>query len=134
MELDFQNELERTTIHAEYRETDNYIYAEFIGLQSLPVLKEAGEVALRILQEKACTKILSNNSGMLGGKDFAYDYILTDFAPRAISYGLKYFAYVMPSAPGNPQTVKKLEIEFPPEIKFMLFDNVEDARHWLLSK
>jgi hypothetical protein len=134
MERNFQNGLEQTIIHLEYCEAENYIYAAFSGFQSLPVLKEASEMALRILQEKACTKFLSDNSGMIGGKDFAYDYILTNFAPQAITYGLKHFAYVIPPAIGNPQSVKKLEIVFPPELEFMLFDTVKEARHWLLNR
>ena len=134
MKHTFQDGLGNTIIDLEYFEAENYIYAAFIGFQSLRVLKKASDLALSILQEKACTKILSDNSRMLGGKDFAYDFILKSFAPRAIAYGLKYFAYVMPPAIGNPQTVKKLEIVFPPELEFRLFDTVEDARHWLLRR
>ncbi|MBK0403631.1 hypothetical protein I5M27_11590 [Adhaeribacter sp. BT258] len=134
MQRDFQNGLKQTIVHLEYCEAERYIYAAFTDFQSLPVLKEACEAALRIIREKGCTKILSDNSGMLGGKDFGYDYILTEFAPKAISYGLKYFAYVTPPAIGNPQTVKKLEVTFPPELEFMLFDTAEEARKWLLSR
>lgn len=134
MQRTFQNGLEQTVVHLEYREAENYIYAAFIGFQSLPAIIEAGEQVLQILQETACTKLLSDNSRMMGGKDFAYEYILTSFVPRAIEYGLKCFAYVMPPAHCNPQSVKKLEYEFPLDLEFMLFDTVEEARYWLLGR
>ena len=134
MQRDFQNGLNQTIVHLEYCEPENYIYAAFTDFQSMPVLEEASEAALRLIREKGCTKFLSDNSGLVGGKDFAYDYILTDFAPQAIKYGLKYFAYVTPPPMVNPQTVKTLEVTFPPELEFRIFDTVKAARDWLLGR
>ncbi len=134
MKHTFQDGFGNTILDLEYVEAGNYIYAAFYGFQSLRVLMKASELALRILQEKACTKFLSDNSQMVGGKDFGYDFILKNFAPRAIAAGLKHFAYVSPPEIGNHQTVKKLEVTFPPELEFMIFDTVEDARHWLLHR
>ena len=134
MQRDFQNGLNQTIVHLEYCEPENYIYAAFTDFQSMPVLEEAGEAALQLIREKGCTKFLSDNSGLVGGKDFAYDYIVNDFAPQAIKYGLKSFAYVTPPPLVNPQTVKRLEVTFPPELQFRIFETVECAREWLLSK
>jgi len=130
----FQDSFGQTILHLEYLETENYIYVAFIGLQSLPVLMEAGEIALRIFREKDCSKYLSDNTRMVGGKTFAESYIRDNFIPKAMESGLKCLAYVVPPRSINIRSVEHLELEFPPELDFMLFDNVADARYWLLSR
>ena len=124
----------QTILHLEYFEVENYLYAAFIGMQSLPVLMEASEVMFRILREKNCSKYLSDNTQMRGGKDFADNFIRDTFIPRAIESGLKCVAYVMPSQLLNIVSIENLELLFPPDLQFMLFDNVAEARYWLLCR
>lgn len=134
MKQTFQDGLGQTILSLEYFEKENYLHVAYIGLQTLPVLREASELILRIFKEKECSKYLSDNSRLVGGKEFANLYIRDVFIPKAMENGLKCLAYVVPPQAVNIQSVARLEITFPPELEFMLFDNVADARYWLLCK
>ena len=134
MQRFFQDGLGHTIIHLEYFPIENYLHGSFIGMQTLPALMEAAEVMFRIFREKDCSKYLSDNTRMVGGKDFADTFIRHTFVPGAMESGLKCVAYVMPPHACNIQSIERLEMALPPELEFMLFDNVGDARYWLLCK
>ena len=134
MKQTFQDAFGEATLNLEYHEAGNYISAEFIGFQSLPVLEQASELVYKILRETKCTKYLSDNTQLVGGKDFADNFILDEFIPKAMANGLRYVAYVISPQAYNIHSIEKLNLILPPELKLMLFDNQEDARYWLLKQ
>ena len=134
MTLTYQDNFGRTIIVVEHNEEHNYIQASFLGVQLPEVLKQAGANVLKLIAEKKCYKYLSDNTKLVGGKEVSANWITDNFIPKATAAGIRNLAYVFPPQASNIRLLTALDLNLPPQLNLMLFDNAEDARHWLIEQ
>lgn len=77
-----------------YHPEHKIMYADWIGYQKEAALKEAGEMILKILSDKQCTKILNDNTRVVGHWYHSVDWTSADWFPRMLNAGLKHFAWI----------------------------------------
>src|SRR5688500_2483281 len=82
-------------ITLEYQPKENWIYVNWIGLQSVETVKEGGQAMLEMLQQTGCHKILNDNRELVGPWDNANDWVEQTWTPNMIANGLRYLAFIV---------------------------------------
>lgn len=112
-----------------------WVELEAIQYASGPDFRSILERALQALKERRSNKMLADIS-RIGLAFSAEDMIWTetDWFPRCIKAGMKYFAMVMPKALAVHMSVDKFSQKFDPDaIGYIrrFFTDAEEARKWL---
>jgi hypothetical protein len=107
-----------------------WLYADWIGMQSLSELKEAFEQIIRLLQSKQADSILNDNTHTAGLPGEAADWLGRDCFPRMRRSGLQRFAWVRSPAGTTDVVIEATVACAPPGIAHM-FWTLGEAEAWL---
>ena len=114
-----------------FDKTDNFIYVDWKGFQTVDNVKTGCEQMLVELKKKSVTKIFNDNSKVTGPFQGATEWLVNDWFPRMFTAGLKYFAWVVSpnvfSQLSAESTVNKLATG---EI-IQTFDSYNQADKWI---
>ncbi|QHL87258.1 STAS/SEC14 domain-containing protein [Nibribacter ruber] len=132
MKKELTNALGRVFLTVEYDEKANWVYNNWIGYQSYESIVAGANACAEILQQHNCSFLLNDNRQIIGPWNHAVEWIATDWTPRAIAAGLRYFAHVV-----DADSLAKLSSE---EMKqtadgfaMQIFGDIEEATAWLKS-
>jgi len=110
-----------------------WIYADWIGFQTVISVKSGCEQILQAMQLKAVTKILNDNTHVQGIWSGAAEWVALDWFPRMREFGMTLFAWVYsPSIFSQLSTDKTLNHTHGGFVK--TFYDVEQAKQWLSQK
>jgi hypothetical protein len=121
--------LEEDSITIAYDPENNILYCTWRGFQSFATIKPAGDLILQQVREKRGVKILNDNTDVVGHWSDSTEWTQKFWFPAIWQAGVKKFAWVYPEDYFAKISVKAIKPH--PSIKF--FENLEDARNWLLT-
>ncbi len=107
----------------------HHIYKPLIGGE---YLKEGLNLGIELLQEYGATKWLSDNRAIEGHTDEETHWINSDWLPRAIAAGWKYWALVVPhSLKARINMFEFTQAFYDMGIRALVFTDVDEAMIWL---
>ena len=107
-----------------------WLYADWIGMQSLPELKAGSEQIIRLLQSKQANGVLNDNTHTEAMPGEAATWLGTDWFPRMRRAGLQRFAWVRSPAGLTDLIIEATLKSAPPGIAHM-FWTLGEAEAWL---
>lgn len=114
-------------------EGDKWLYANWIGYQSVEEVKKGCEQILRLLMARNADAVLNDHSNVEGIWLGAAEWLGKDWLPRMRSAGMRHFAWVYsPSRFSQLSTDTSVQAA-PPGIVH-LFWTMEEARRWLRTQ
>lgn len=118
-------------IEVDYDEAAKCIIANWRGFHSLHSVKTGCIKLLEALAVYNCSKILNDNTNVLGTWDNAVDWVVTEWFPLAEAAGLKYIGWVY-----SPSTFSRLSADLTIKkstgnITHKTFNKAEEASDWL---
>lgn len=123
---------EDSSIQISYVASENWIYANWTGFQTVGSVKSGCERILQALTDEACHKVLNDNTHVEGIWSGAAAWVGTEWFPRMSLAGLHWFAWVYsPSIFSQLSTDKALNYTTEGFIK--TFYDIEEAKNWLRS-
>lgn len=122
------------TIAIEFDPLEEWIYVNWRGYQNYESVVAGCEKMLELMQEKACYRILNDNTYVEGQWSAAAKWGANVWLPAMFAAGLTYFAWIYsPSTLSRLSTDKTLKLaDFPDGIK--VFDDIIQAKDWLRSQ
>jgi len=119
-------------IQISYDAEGDWIYANWIGFQTVKSVKEGCEKILQALIDESCVKVLNDNTQVEGIWSGAATWVGAEWFPRMSEAGLKCFAWVYsPSVFSQLSTDKALN--HTKESFVRVFYTLEEAKTWLQS-
>jgi len=117
-------------IEISFDEEAKWIYADWIGFQTVASVKNGCEKILQSLQQKGYTKVLNDNTQVQGIWSGASEWVAVDWFPRMREVGMKCFAWIYsPSVFSQLSTDKTLNHTSEGFVK--TFYDIEQAKSWL---
>jgi hypothetical protein len=114
-----------------YDAANQWVHNNWIGYQTHAGIVAGATACLPFFQEHACPYLLNDNRQVTGPWDHAVEWIVTDWAPRALALGLTHFAHVV-----SPESLAALSAEamhtgIGGRLQMRMFGNMEEAQRWL---
>ena len=113
---------------------NNYIYINWIGIQSLETIVMGGNHILAMLREKPCEGILNSNRELIGPWEVAVNWLTYKWGPQAKELGLRYFAHVLSPGIYGQRSFQSLSPAFKEQFNLRAFDNEATAQEWLQTR
>lgn len=70
------------------------LFCNWIGLQNADGLKKSGQIIMDNLKLKKCSKVLNDNTNVIGPWYHSVDWTSSTWFPEMIDSGLQHFAWV----------------------------------------
>ncbi|SNC62469.1 hypothetical protein SAMN06265337_0677 [Hymenobacter gelipurpurascens] len=115
----------------EYDAVNKWVYNNWIGHQTLSGVMVGADACLQPLKEHACQFLLNDNRHVIGPWDHAVQWIVAEWAPRAIAQGLTHFAHVVSAKSLAALSAESMHIGIGGRLQMRMFDDITDARAWL---
>jgi hypothetical protein len=93
--IELRNHVDKVFFTLEYRETENYIYANWIGFVNVDNVIDGATKVLEAFESTGCPSFVNDNRELTGPWKNANDWIENIWTPRALQAGLKNFAFVV---------------------------------------
>jgi len=114
------------------RQPDNsYVFANWIGLQSVETVQEGGKIMLEMMHERPYLKLLNSNKEVVGPWNTANDWVANTWTPQMQAAGLRYLAQVLGPGIYAQMTFKDLYQRIDDVFEIKMFDTNQDAMAWL---
>lgn len=131
MSTDLLNGFGRVYIRIAYDAANHWVCNEWIGEQTYIGILAGADACLPLLLENHCAYLLNDNSRVIGPWDHAVEWVVTNWAPRAIAQGLTHFANVVSSEALAASSAQSMALGLSGQLQLHLFDNLEAAQKWL---
>jgi hypothetical protein len=117
-------------IHIELNEEECWLEVDWTGLQTDDTVKRSCMIMLEILRDHKCSKVINDNSNVVGSWSEAVDWGAEVWFPAMMDAGLKHFAWVYsPSVFSRLSTDKTIDLTG--KNIFKTFDDKQEAAQWL---
>ncbi|MCJ8210861.1 PAS domain-containing sensor histidine kinase [Mucilaginibacter sp. RS28] len=118
-------------IEIQYNAAQQRLEVDWLGYQNFDSVKSGCLAMLEILKKSGCTKVLNDNTHVLGNWSEAVDWGGTVWFPAMEQAGLKYFAWIYsPSTFSRMSAKKSLDIAIG-NITAQFFTDRDEASQWL---
>ncbi len=107
------------------------LICKWIGFQEEKPLKDSGKVIHDLLKKHKCSKILNDNTEVIGPWYHSVEWTATEWFPKMIKAGLKHFAWVCPKDLFSQLSAQRA-LSRQGVVK--TFYNIEEAVEWLISQ
>lgn len=134
MKKELLNGFNKAYIITEYLPDENWIYNNWMGFLPLNKVKDGANACLEILTETNCPYLLNDNRLVIGAWDKANEWIATDWTPRAVAVGLRYFAHVVTSESFAELSAVAMNEQVNGSFTMQIFHDIDAAKNWLRSK
>jgi hypothetical protein len=115
----------------EYDAANGWVYNNWIGYQTYIGIIAGADACLHPLRENACAYLLNDNREVIGPWDHAVEWIVSDWAPRAIAQGLTHFANVVSPESMAAQSAEAMRLGIEGQLQMRMFDDIMEAQVWL---
>ena len=117
------------------RDRENgWIYAHWVGMQSMEMVETAGLHHLAMLAEEPCPRLLNNHQDVIGRFMSVNEWIVDFWAPRAQEAGLRTVAQVLAPNTELSPAVRDLVQRLTPRFSCGFFTDLPTAREWLAKQ
>jgi hypothetical protein len=131
MQTVLRNGFGKVYMTIEYDAANKWVYNNWIGYQTHPGIITGANACLQPLQEYACAFLLNDNRQIIGPWDHAVEWIVADWAPRAIAQGLTHFAHVVSAESLAALSAESMHIGIGGRLQMRVFGDMTEARSWL---
>ena len=115
----------------EYDGANNWVYNNWLGYQTQPGIVAGANACLVPLQSNACAYLLNDNREVVGPWDHAVEWIVTDWAPRAVAQGLTHFANVVSPESMAALSAEAMHLGLGGRLQMRMLGNIDEAKAWL---
>ncbi|MFD2516062.1 hypothetical protein ACFSRY_19470 [Pontibacter locisalis] len=116
-----------------YNTVEDWLYVNWRGYQNYESVVSGCEKMLELMKERACFRILNNNTHVEGQWSTAAKWGAEVWFPAMRDAGLEWFAWVYsPSAFSRLSTDKMISLTENPDF-VQVFDDMDLAKDWLRS-
>jgi hypothetical protein len=131
MPTDLTNGFGKVYLRITYDAPNHWVHNDWVGYQTYVGIVAGAEACLGPLAENACAYLLNDNRQVIGPWDHAVEWIVTNWAPRAIAGGLTHFANVVSPESLAATSAQSMALGLDGQLQVRSFDQVEDAQQWL---
>lgn len=118
----------------EYDGTNKWVYNNWIGYQTQPGIVAGADACLVPLQKNTCSYLLNDNREVVAPWDHAVEWIVTDWAPRAVGQGLTHFANVVSPESMAALSAEAMYLGLGGRLQMRMFGNIDEAKAWLRAE
>ena len=115
----------------DYDAVNHWVHNDWIGYQTYVGIVAGADACLLPLRENQCAHLLNDNRRVIGPWDHAVQWIVGNWAPRAIAQGLTHFANVVSPEALAASSAQSMQLGLHGQLEMRMFSNVEDAQAWL---
>ncbi|QJX48589.1 hypothetical protein HMJ29_17355 [Hymenobacter taeanensis] len=131
MPTELQNGFGDTYLIIEYDAVNHWVYNNWLGTQTYLQVTSGADACLNYLRDYKCPYLLNDNRHVIGAWDFAVDWVVSSWVPRAIEHGLTHMAHLF-----SPEGLATASAEFMydgigQDLQMRMFSDYEEARMWL---
>lgn len=131
MPAELTNGFGKVYLSIAYDAANGWVYNNWMGYQTFTGIIAGADACLHPLRENACAYLLNDNREVIGPWDHAVEWIVTDWAPRAIAQGLTHFANVVSSESMAAQSAEAMRLGIEGQLQMRMFGNITEAQAWL---
>lgn len=131
MPTELTNGFGKVYLAIEYDAVNGWVYNNWIGYQTYTGIIAGADACLHPLRENACAYLLNDNREVIGPWDHAVEWIVTEWAPRAIAQGLTHFANVVSSESMAAQSAEAMRLGIEGQLQMRMFGDIAEAQAWL---
>ena len=115
----------------DYDTANAWVYNNWIGYQTHVGIVAGADACLVALRENRCAYLLNDNRQVVGPWDHAVEWIVTNWAPRAIAQGLTHFANIVSAESLAAGSARSMALGLEGQLQMHMFDNIAEAQAWL---
>jgi hypothetical protein len=131
MMTELKNGFGKVYLATAYDAANGWVYNNWVGYQTLPGIIAGADACLSPLRKHGCAYLLNDNREVVGPWDHAVDWIVTDWAPRAIAQGLTHFANVVSPESMAALSAEAMRLGLGGQLHMRMFSNIDEAKAWL---
>ncbi len=131
MSTDLINGFGKVYLRITYDPANHWVHNDWIGYQTYVGIVAGADACLGPLAENACAYLLNDNRQVIGPWDHAVEWIVTNWAPRAIAGGLTHFANVVSPESLAAGSARSMALGLDGQLQMHMFDNLAEAEQWL---
>ncbi|QMU28667.1 hypothetical protein [Adhaeribacter radiodurans] len=132
-----RNELKKVNgdlfFEAQRKGANSYIFANWIGIQSLEAIMLGANLVLSMLRKEPCMAILNSNKELIGPWDEGALYLGNKWVMEANALGVIHFAHVLAPGVYGQRSFEKFFRLAQPYLQIEVFETDAEAEAWLLS-
>ncbi|GAA4321673.1 hypothetical protein GCM10023149_21630 [Mucilaginibacter gynuensis] len=132
--IDSSDEYKDAFIHIIHNKENSRLDVDWRGFQDVESVKRGGMKMLEILGRAGVSKVLNDNTHVLGTWSEASDWAAQVWFPQMVSAGLKYFAWVYSPSTFSRMSAEKAADTPPGLVETKFFGDVESGGLWLNEK
>jgi PAS domain S-box-containing protein len=118
-------------IHITYVEAGAYLYVDWIGFQNIETVKKGCMEIYKALQEYKVTKVVNDNTNVLGSWSDAAEWVGEVWFPAAEEAGLKHFAWIYAPAAFSKLSANKSVEKSKSGVVIRLFTDLALGVQWI---
>ena len=131
MKTELTNGFGKVYLSIAYDPANGWVYNNWTGYQTYVGIVAGADACLVALRENACAYLLNDNTEVVGPWDHAVEWIVTDWAPRAIAQGLTHFANVVSPESLAALSAEAMYVGIAGRLEMRLFGTRPEAQAWL---
>jgi hypothetical protein len=131
MPTDLTNGFGKVYLRITYEPANHWVCNDWIGYQTYVGIVAGADACLAPLVENKCAYLLNDNRQVIGPWDHAVDWIVTNWAPRAIAGGLTHFANVVSPESLAASSAQSMALGLSGQLQMHLFSDIDEAKQWL---
>ena len=131
MPQELTNGFGKTYLTIDYDAANDWLYNNWIGYQTYVGIVSGADACLLPLQENRCAYLLNDNRQVVGPWDHAVEWIITNWAPRAIAQGLTHFANVVSPESLAAGSAQSMALGLNGQLQMRMFSSMDEAQQWL---
>ena len=124
------NAMKQTYIIISFDKQNNWLVAEWSGIQTVKTIMEGGEMILKYLKDNNSNKVLNDNRKVVGTWTLASEWTTNVWMPSMIEAGLKHFAWIKAKHVFSRFSIDKVSAKSDKSI-VRITNTLEDAVEWL---
>lgn len=114
-----------------YEQASGWVYNNWVGYQTYAGIVAGADACLAPLRTYACPYLLNDNREVIGPWDHAVEWIVADWAPRALAQGLTHFAHVVSREALAAISAEAMHLGIGDRLEMKMFGNIDEAKAWL---
>jgi hypothetical protein len=131
MTTDLLNGFGKIYLRITYDAANHWVRNEWIGYQTYVGIVAGADACLGPLVENHCAYLLNDNRQVIGPWDHAVEWIVTNWAPRAIATGLTHFANVVSPESLAAGSAQSMALGLEGQLQMHMFGDIDEAQQWL---
>lgn len=129
--IQLTNGFDKVYLTISYDHANRWVYNNWIGYQTYTGIIAGADACLHPLGQFNCPYLLNDNRQVVGPWDHAVEWIVTNWAPRAIAQGLTHFAQVVSPDSLAATSAEAMHLGIGGRLQMRMFGDIEEAQAWL---